>query len=72
MFVPAFVMVRAYVAYQEWRAHGPIWYLLLNIVFCLSHLLIFAGWYSAPTSVLGKLLQPYTIVIRSTGSEKDE
>lgn len=52
-------MIRSYYSYYEWTKQGSIWVLLLKIFYCLSQILIFIGWYSAPESLLNRWFCPF-------------
>lgn len=57
--MPAYVLVRAYYSYKEWMAYGSIIVFVLKLAYCLSHLVIFAGWYSDQSSKLGEFTWPF-------------
>lgn len=58
-FVPVYALVRGYYSYSEWMAYGSWVVFVIKLVYCLSQLIIFAGWYSDPASKLGEWTLPF-------------
>ena len=71
-FVPVLVLLRAYFSYYEWQAHGPMWLFAFKLVYCLSHLIIFAGWYCPPLSMMATIFLPFIPICESKKDEDDE
>lgn len=58
-FVPVYALVRGYYSYTEWMAYGSRLVFVIKLSYCLSQLVIFAGWYTDSTSKLGEWTMPF-------------
>lgn len=58
-FVPIYALVRGYYSYYELSSYGSPLAFVLKLVYCLSQVVMFAGWYTGQASQLGEWTWPF-------------
>lgn len=70
-FVPLYAVVRGYYSYVEWRSYGSKVAFSLKLAYCLSQIVIFAGWNSLQMSQLAQWTWPY-LRVNDDGTQMEE